>query len=44
MLMILTNRIRRKDEQERHLWDIVVFWLVINKKKRLFFFLSLILD
>ncbi len=25
MLMILTNSIRRKDEQERHLLDIVVF-------------------
>ena len=24
MLVILTNPIRRKDEQERHLWDIVV--------------------
>jgi hypothetical protein len=43
MSMILTNSIRRKDEQERHFCDIVVFWLVINKKNDFSFF-SLILD
>ncbi len=37
-LMIWTNSIGRKDEQERHFWDIVVFSLVLNKKITFLFF------